>query len=47
MTQCVLQGEKGIGLSGPPGRVGPPGLKVSMQGLCPFESVSAVHQVRI
>lgn len=26
---CVLQGEKGIGLAGPPGRVGPQGLKVS------------------
>lgn len=25
---CVLQGEKGIGLAGPPGRVGPQGLKV-------------------
>lgn len=29
MTKCVLQGEKGIGLAGPPGLVGPQGLKVS------------------
>lgn len=29
MTKCVLQGERGIGLAGPPGRVGPLGLKVS------------------
>jgi len=28
MTTCGLQGEKGIGLLGHPGRVGPPGLKV-------------------
>lgn len=29
MRKPVLQGEKGIGMAGPPGRVGPPGLKVS------------------
>lgn len=28
MESCVLQGERGVGLAGPAGRVGPPGLKV-------------------
>lgn len=30
----MFQGEKGIGLAGPPGRVGPPGLKVSNSTWC-------------
>lgn len=34
LTKCVLQGEKGIGLAGPPGRVGPQGLKVSNSTWC-------------
>lgn len=34
MAKCVLQGEKGIGLAGPPGRVGPQGLKVSNSMWC-------------
>lgn len=29
LTKCLSQGEKGIGLAGPPGRTGPQGLKVS------------------
>lgn len=31
MDSCVLQGERGVGLTGPAGRVGPPGLKVCIR----------------
>ena len=34
MTKCLLQGEKGIGQAGPPGRNGPQGLKVSNSMRC-------------
>lgn len=44
-SSCVLQGEKGIGLAGPPGRVGPQGLKVSSTGFCVGHQMC--HRIRI
>ncbi len=40
MTSRVFQGERGIGVAGPPGRVGPQGLKVS-------NSVCVASEIRL
>lgn len=43
MASCVLQGERGVGLAGPAGRIGPPGLKVRFRFFCDFVSHHMCH----